>query len=71
MEKVFAALERVCDVQRELLAKERELHAAISADDIESVRRLHAELAELFTRSDAASRDLRAQFERISGKSLH
>lgn len=71
MEKVFAALGRVRDVQRELLAKERELHTAISADDREGVRRLHADLADLFTRSDAASRDLQAQFHRISGRNTH
>lgn len=71
MDKVFAALERVRDVQRELLAKERELHAAISADDMETVRRLHSDLADLFTRSDATSRELRAQFNRIAGKNMH
>lgn len=64
MDQVVAALELVRAVQAEVLAKERELHGAISADDAVAIGKLRMELTELFARSDAAFQALNRAFER-------
>jgi hypothetical protein len=63
MDQVVAALEHVRAIQTQLLAKEREMHAAIRAGEGETIRKLQMELTELFARSEAAFQALNRAFD--------
>jgi hypothetical protein len=68
MYKLLASIQHVREVQAELIAKERQFHAAIASGDDPTVRNLQGELTELFRRSDAAFAEVRAEFERIDAR---
>jgi hypothetical protein len=68
MDRVFNALQQLKEVNSVLLSKEKELHAAIRADDVKAMRRLRVELTKGFAQSDAALAELQLALKRVEQK---